>query len=197
MKNLHKFISSHFKPNCILNNQEKIHNFVNNILSEFSFQILNILAQIAHNYEHKSIHIEDYHLAQKLLKNNKININVVFKVNKSHIGGNKNQNKNQNKNKKYYNDLQNTMINIVDDATDLYVQLGGTKQLDLQYSTFIKHELKNIDPKMKITDETIYEIQQQSVEILKQFNFMFEEYCKRLHKKELDMKDVYDILHFI
>jgi hypothetical protein len=195
MKINKNFILSHFKPNCIFNNEEKTYQFIHNLLSEFSFQILNILNQITKNYKHKIIRIEDYNLAQTLLQNNKIHINIIFKTNKlpSQSGGKKNDKKFE-----HFCKLQHVMTDIINDTPDFYIQNGGKKiEINLDFSKFIKNELKIINPKMKITDETIFELQQQSIELMQKLNYMFEEYCKRIHKKELTMKDIYNILHFL
>lgn len=195
MKINKNFISSYFKPNCILNNEEKTYQFIHNIISEFSFQILNILNQIAQNYKHKIIHIDDYNLAQTLLQNDKIQINIIFKTNKSssQYGGKKNNRKFE-----HYCKLQNIIDNIIDNNNEFSIQNGGIKSTpNTDFSKFIKHELKIINPKIKISDETIFELQQQSIELINKLNYMFEEYCKRLNKKELTMKDIYDILHFL
>jgi hypothetical protein len=195
MKINKNFIYSYFKPNCILNNEEKTYQFIHNIISEFSFQILNILNQIAQNYKHKFIRIEDYNLAQNLLQNNKIQINIIFKNKKSipQSGGKKNDKKYE-----HFCKLQHVMTDIMDETPDFYIQNGGKKiNLNPDFSKFIKNELKIINPKMKITDETIFELQEQSIELMQKLNYMFEEYCKRLKKTELTMKDIYDILHFL
>jgi histone H3/H4 len=198
MKINKNFISSHFKPNCILNNEVKIYQFIHNILSEFLFQILNILIQIAQNYKHKIIQIEDYNLAQKLIQNNKIQINVIFKTKKLNQSNIQYGGKKSNKKYEHYCKLQNIIENIIEDNNEFSIQYGGKKiSINPDFSKFIKHELKIINPKMKISDETIFELEKQSIEIIEQLNYMFDEYCNRLKKTEITMKDIYDILHFL